>query len=317
MHIMPPRRLPRLPDPLQPIGSHRRKKPFDELPDLQDKQVDFHAVFDHSFEPQVIVDKGGRILAANRAICRLAGFSGVELNYLSLTDLFSAQDRPLVHEIQKKTRRRGRNPAAALALRSKHGTRKSVELQLTPLGANQWLATIRELSSVDSRTAHLQWTLDHYAELAELCGIAVISVDSGGRICNWNSAAERMFGYSISEAVGMPVVRLIPNRLRDRHEKGLNRRLKKPQPGAVYGVRTSDALRRDGTELPIELYVSVKGRGKSAVATAIVRDRTEKNVTDNRLHGALQQLEFHIQHAPLAYGVWDRELRVVEWNPAA
>ncbi|MDO8629988.1 MAG: PAS domain S-box protein [Phycisphaerales bacterium] len=36
-----------------------------------------------------------------------------------------------------------------------------------------------------------------------------------------------------------------------------------------------------------------------------------------QLNDALQQLQFHVQCMPLAYIVWDREFRVVDWNPAA
>ena len=52
---------------------------------------------------------------------------------------------------------------------------------------------------------------------------AVISVDERQRIILFNSAAEKMFGYSSAEMIGQPISRLIPERFRDSHEENIRR----------------------------------------------------------------------------------------------
>ena len=53
---------------------------------------------------------------------------------------------------------------------------------------------------------------------------AVVSMDAGGRVIGWNHAAEAIFGYPASEAVGREMAELIvPPRLRDAHRRGLAR----------------------------------------------------------------------------------------------
>jgi PAS domain S-box-containing protein len=61
-------------------------------------------------------------------------------------------------------------------------------------------------------------------QLFETVRDAVVVADaSSGRIVLWNPAAETMFGYSVDEALGMPVEILIPAELRGRHRHGLAR----------------------------------------------------------------------------------------------
>ena len=49
---------------------------------------------------------------------------------------------------------------------------------------------------------------------------AIIVADAHtGRIVLWNPAATEIFGYSVSEALEMNVEELVPERLRERHER--------------------------------------------------------------------------------------------------
>jgi PAS domain S-box-containing protein len=51
-------------------------------------------------------------------------------------------------------------------------------------------------------------------------GVVVADVDTG-RIVQWNPAAEKVFGYSAAEAVGMPLETLVPEHLKERYRAGL------------------------------------------------------------------------------------------------
>ncbi len=72
-----------------------------------------------------------------------------------------------------------------------------------------------------------------------------------------------------------------------------------------------------GTEVPISLSVSdISASGQPLVAV-VLRDISEQKATLARLNEAIQHLQFHVDRMPLAYIVWDRSFRVVDWNPAA
>ena len=86
---------------------------------------------------------------------------------------------------------------------------------------------------------------------------AVISMDLQGRILDWNPQAERIFGWSASEAIGRLLEELIiPEELRARHREGLAH-YRATGEGKVFGVRIEvPALRKDGQRIEVELSIA-------------------------------------------------------------
>ena len=116
---------------------------------------------------------------------------------------------------------------------------------------------------------------------------AVITMDAAGRISEWNSQAEKMFGWPRSEVLGKRIAEtIIPESYRDAHQKGLRRFLDSGE-GPVLNQRIEiTALRRDGVEFPIELAISPAKFGSEWTFSAFIRDLTEK-----------RSLEAQLQHA--------------------
>jgi diguanylate cyclase (GGDEF)-like protein/PAS domain S-box-containing protein len=118
---------------------------------------------------------------------------------------------------------------------------------------------------------------------------AVIVADSrSGSIVMWNPAAEVMFGYSESDAVGMLIEQIVPARLRLQHREGI-RRYAETGRGMYINSREAlelPALRRSGDEITIELTLSsfVSAAGDPLVV-GIARDVTErKRLQDEVAH---------------------------------
>jgi len=114
---------------------------------------------------------------------------------------------------------------------------------------------------------------------------AVISADSRGVITDWNAQAEIIFGRTRAEAVGRVLAEtIIPLAYRDAHRIGLAHYLDTGE-GPVLNRRIEiSALRRDGTEFPIEIAI-VPIRSEDGVTfSAFVRDITEtKRAESERL----------------------------------
>ena len=107
---------------------------------------------------------------------------------------------------------------------------------------------------------------------------ALITMDAEGRIQDFNLAAEQMFGYKKSEAVGLPVADVvIPAHLRDRHREGLQRYLKTGEANVLGRRIQMPALRADGTEFPVEFSIAVTQQpGLPPFFTAYVRDISDR-----------------------------------------
>ena len=71
-------------------------------------------------------------------------------------------------------------------------------------------------------------------QFVALAGDAIIAADAGGSIVLWNPAAERIFGYTESEALGQSLDLIIPERLRHRHWEGYRQVMKSGQ--SRYGT---------------------------------------------------------------------------------
>jgi diguanylate cyclase (GGDEF)-like protein/PAS domain S-box-containing protein len=116
---------------------------------------------------------------------------------------------------------------------------------------------------------------------------AFISIDEAGLIREWNPQAERLFGWGRDEVVGRPVHQtIIPRRHRDAHLRGLGRVLASGEAPGVARRLDVEGLRRDGTEVPIELSISALREGDEWRFHAFVRDISERQATEAALREA-------------------------------
>ncbi|MDP3309796.1 MAG: PAS domain-containing protein, partial [Polaromonas sp.] len=68
----------------------------------------------------------------------------------------------------------------------------------------------------------MQTTTD-LKQLVEAVGDAIVASDAGGAITLWNPAAQRMFGFTESEALGQSLDIIIPQRQQQRHWDGYHK----------------------------------------------------------------------------------------------
>ncbi len=106
---------------------------------------------------------------------------------------------------------------------------------------------------------------------------AVVAMDHNGRIVEFNPAAERIFGYPRSRALGSEMAELIiPPAHREAHRRGLVNYLQTGE-GPVLGRRLElTACRADGSEFPVELAITRVGLDGPTLFTAFLRDITDR-----------------------------------------
>jgi PAS domain S-box-containing protein len=116
---------------------------------------------------------------------------------------------------------------------------------------------------------------------------AFVQMDDDGTISDWNSQAEKIFGWSRSEALGRNLGELIiPDIHRAAHKSGLQRFLRTGE-GQILGRRLEiEARRRDGKEIKVELSITALRRRNGVVFNGFVRDLTEKIAAEDRIRQA-------------------------------
>ncbi len=105
----------------------------------------------------------------------------------------------------------------------------------------------------------------------------IITMGADGRVLEFNPAAERTFGFTRQEAIGKELAELIiPARMREQHRRGLAHFLKTGE-GPVIGKRIEIAgLRKDGSEILVELAIAALKIDSSPIFMAYLRDITER-----------------------------------------
>lgn len=113
---------------------------------------------------------------------------------------------------------------------------------------------------------------------------AVISMDAGGIITDWNAQAVNIFGWEREEALGRRVSEtVVPARDRDAHDRGLRHFLDTGQ-GALLNRRIEMmGSHRDGHEFPVEITISPARLGDAYIFSAFIRDITARKRTERQL----------------------------------
>lgn len=125
-----------------------------------------------------------------------------------------------------------------------------------------------------TRDTHLTEETEHERRLRliiEAAPNAMVMIDATGRIVLVNSEAERSFGYDRRELLSMRVEQLMPHRFRDHHILDRSAYVEKPARRAMGAGRELFGLRRDGTEMPIEIGLNpITIEGEQFVLASII-----------------------------------------------
>jgi PAS domain S-box-containing protein len=120
---------------------------------------------------------------------------------------------------------------------------------------------------------------------------AIVSADSSGRLLTWNGGAERLFGWTAEEVVGRPLTVIIPERFRQLHQEGIARVGRTGVSKLAGQVVELSGLRRDGTEVPIELSIGSWNGPDGLAFSGVLRDITERKRAEAALATANRELE--------------------------
>ncbi|TMJ80207.1 MAG: PAS domain S-box protein [Alphaproteobacteria bacterium] len=144
---------------------------------------------------------------------------------------------------------------------------------------------------------------------------AIISKDLDGVIQTWNAAAEHLFGYTEAEAVGQPIVMLIPADRSD-EEPGILARLRRGE--RIHHYETV-RRRKDGSLVDISLTVSPvrDATGKIIGASKIARNITERKEAQRKLLDSERRLQELLAAVPAAIYTTDAEGKITYFNEAA
>lgn len=150
--------------------------------------------------------------------------------------------------------------------------------------------------------------------IVQSTGDAIILMDTRGQVAFWNSGAEKIFGYTAEEMLGQSVTRIIPSRLREAHQRGVER-------VAAAGRLTLEAdmfeltgLRKDGTEFPLEFSLAAWTAKSTLFITGIIRDISARRQAESALRDSEERFRAIMDHSPALIFIKDLAGRYLQAN---
>jgi PAS domain S-box-containing protein len=118
----------------------------------------------------------------------------------------------------------------------------------------------------------------------------IVNTNLNGEILFWNTAAEKLFGYTEKEVLGKQITLLVPERFKSQHLKGLERfgntrMFRRDTPLEFPG------LKKDGSEIPIELSLAHWKTSRGMFLTAMIKDISARKQAEYELRKNQEELE--------------------------
>ena len=252
----------------------------------------------------LLIDARGDIVATNSLAQSLFGHEADKLSGRSATEFLRSvpQGGDFANVLSTVT------PEAPLTLGSgpgfqvtcEDGSTRTVNIGLQHVATVQgpiFLCAIVDVSGQRRVQAELRDSHERFRHVIASALDAVITMDSEGRITGWNPQARQLFGWTAEEVVGQILAdRIVPERFRGQHQTGLRVYLETGVGPALNRRLKLSALRRNGTEFPIELTISPLQIGPVIEFSAFVRDLSEQEKLERARQESEEQLRsmFHL-----------------------
>jgi PAS domain S-box-containing protein len=254
---------------------------------LQREQALVSAILDSASDLLVmVVDREGRIVQFNRVCQQLSGYSLEEVRGRKPWEFMVPPDEvPRLVETFEKVLRGAPSQTETHWL-AKDGRHLVIGWSNTGVAVDGWVESViasgmdkTESSENRKRAVESEATVRALLEMAQ----PIIAVNQQGRILVANAASEKMFGYSHDEVIGQEIGILLPERLRQRHSAHVAKWFSQPISRRMGVGLDLAGLRKDGTELPVEVSLSYHETVDGIAAVAFISDVTEKKKNEQAL----------------------------------
>lgn len=300
-----------MPQPKIP-GLHQPVRSFKQVEQTLQLQTTILANIQESV---IVTDLQGKIIYWNEGAEHIFGYSASEMLGKTPALLYPesaglAQFLPDLQDI-----RDGKPYIGEWRAQRKDGATIWIDIRTTILlntegEASGFIGVAKDITeSKQADEARLQ-----LAAIVETSDDAIIGKTVEGIITSWNEAAERMYGYTASEAVGQPITLLFPPSRQDEFAAIMEQMTR----GERVNNYETKRLKKDGSIITVSITVSpIKdSKGNIIGASAIARDITQQKRLEAEVRQSKQQLEVILSHIADGITVQDRSGTLVYVNDA-
>jgi PAS domain S-box-containing protein len=244
-----------------------------------------------SYEPMLVWRLGGPIEFWNAGAERLYGFTPDEAVGRTSHSLLQTKFPMEFTELHSRLRKE-RYWSGELRHICKNGREVTVDSRMQLLGGDTVLEVNRDVTErkrIEVALNETEQRLRVLASIVESSDDAIVSKNLDGIITSWNRGAERVFGYTAAEAIGQPIMIVIPDDRQSEEREILTRIRRGERIDHFETIRQ----RKHGSLIVVSLTVSpVKNaEGKIVGASKIARDITEQKRNQERMATLAREAE--------------------------
>ncbi len=255
---------------------------------LRDSEQKLRSILETTGEGFWMIDNDTITTAVNDAMCATLGTPREQILGRSVFNFVDEKNAAILRE-QIERRGRGERSAYEITLVRPDGLRVPCIFHANPLFGPDGLkiasfAMVTDIGERKRAEEALRESEERFRRVASSAQDAILMIDEQGNATFWNESAERIFGYSSEEVLGKELHALIgPGRYHESYRKGFAHFRETGEGPAIGKTLELVAVRRDGTEFPVELSLSaLKLKGKW-VSIGVLRDITDRKHVEEEL----------------------------------
>jgi two-component system sensor kinase FixL len=229
-----------------------------------------------------MLDPEGFVMTWNRGAERIKGYQAAEIIGKHFSSFYPRDSVD------------AGKPDQALKLAATHGSYQEEALRVRKDGSVFWahvlITALRDtggrlygFSKVVRDISARKLDEEKFKSLLESAPDAMVIVGGDGKIILINSQTEKLFGLSREEMLGKPIEILMPQRFRSRHAEHRGSFFKNPRTRPMGAGMQLYAVRKDGSEFPVEISLSPMETAEGVLVTSAIRDLTEREETERKL----------------------------------
>lgn len=282
--------------------------------ELQESEEQYRVLLDGVRDHAVfLLDRDGNVATWNAGAQRIKGYTASDILGKPLSVFYTAEDREksTPQELLRTAATKGTVHAEGWRVR-KDGTRFWAEVVITTIfGENghvrAYAKTTRDVTLLRQSSEALERKEQELRALVESTPDAVLMVNEEGAIIFANGRTEAMFGYGRKELLGKKVELLVPAAKRGMHVKQRENFQAEPHARPMGVGLELSAVRKDGSEFPVEISLGPVAAPGERRVVASVRDVSERRAMERDLQNSrIQEL------AQLM--IRDLDGRILQWT---
>ena len=266
----------------------------------------------------LLLDNKGKVTLINKKGCKLLGYSNKDIvgkNWFN--NFLPPSQRDEVKAVFEKILQ---GEVKALEyfenrVQTKLGKERLITWNISRLldNGNRIIGTLS--SGIDITNQRL--AEQRFKQVVESSPNGIIMVNDNGKIMLINRETERLFGYYRSELIGQSIEILVPKSIRIKHIDFRKSFFLNPETRPMGKGRDLFAIRKDGTQFPVEIGLSTIETDSGIAVLSSIVDITERKKAEKILQDSEEKLQAILDNTTDAILVYNEVGKIITINNQA